>query len=111
MHNRGDIYMANIKKIGEHVQCGTRPVLIVSNNTGNLHSDIVIGCPITSKVKNYLPTHVFINLEKQSIILCEQIMTLNKNCFWKKMGTISNKKMVEVNRALAVSLGLKVHNE
>ena len=81
---RGDIYYANLNPVIGSEQGGTRPVLIISNDVGNKHSPTVIVAPITSRIhaKAKLPTHTLINdfegLDKNSIILLEQVRTIDK---------------------------------
>lgn len=92
------------------VQCGYRPVLIIQNNTGNRYSPTVEIVPITSKKENkwYIPTHVRIgqnkHLESDSVILCEQIQTIDKTQLGTRVGTLKRRKLLEVNFALAVSI-------
>ncbi len=92
------------------VQCGYRPVLIIQNNTGNRYSPTVEIVPITSKKENkwYIPTHVRVGQNKHvlpdSVILCEQIQTIDKSQLGKRMGTLKRRKLLEVNVALAVSV-------
>jgi len=92
------------------VQCGYRPVLIIQNNTGNRYSSTVEIVPITSKKENkwYIPTHVRIgqnkHLESDSVILCEQIQTIDKSQLGTRVGTLKRRKLLEVNVAIAVSV-------
>jgi mRNA interferase MazF len=89
-----------------------RPVLIVQNDVGNRYSPTVIAAAITSKMgKTRLPTHIDINadkvgLQKDSVILLEQIRTIDKKRLGEKMGHLSDSVMGEVNRAITVSFGL-----
>ena len=103
---RGEIYMAVLEG-GENVQRGLRPVVIVQNDTGNLHSPTTCIVPITSKIKKPLPTHVEINhLYKKSYALCEQVQTVNKKILSKKIGHLDNYEMGNLNNALKISLAL-----
>ena len=92
------------------VQCGYRPVLIIQNNTGNKYSPTVEIVPITSKKEDkwYIPTHVRIgqnnHLDHNSVILCEQIQTIDKSQLGKRVGTLKRRKLLEVNVAIAVSV-------
>jgi len=91
---------------------GVRPVLIVQNNVGNYHSPTVIVAILTSKAKKKMPTHIKIdsgegNLSVDSTILLEQLRTIDKNRLEKYVGSISSKKMNEVNRAILISLGIQ----
>ena len=109
---RGDIYYADLNPVIGSEQGGTRPVLIISNDTGNRFAPTVIIVPITSRVhtKAKLPTHTvvrnFEGLEKESIILSEQIRTVDKQRLREYVGTLSGRFLIEVNTALAISIGL-----
>ncbi len=109
---RGDIYYADLSPVVGSEQGGMRPVLIVQNDVGNRYSPTVIAAAITSKMgKTRLPTHIDINadkvgLQKDSVILLEQIRTIDKKRLGEKMGHLSDSVMGEVNRAITVSFGL-----
>lgn len=110
---RGDIYYAKLNPVVGSEQDGKhRPVLIISNNKGNRHSTTVIVAAITGKehTKPNLPTHVIVNgcecLEKDSIILLEQIRTLDKQRLQEYIGTFDRRLMLSVDKALAISIGL-----
>ena len=110
---RGDIYYANLNPVIGSEQGGTRPVLIISNDIGNKHSPTVIVAPITSRVhtKAKLPTHTsvkdFDGLDKDSIILLEQIRTIDKQRLKQYIGMIPDNVMARVDKALAISVALK----
>lgn len=114
---RGDIYYATLNPVVGSEQGGTRPVLIISNNTGNRYSPTVIIAPITSRVhtKAKLPTHIavtdFIKLNKDSIILLEQIRTIDKQRLREFIGTLDRRYILEVDVALAVSIGLDIQKK
>ena len=115
---RGDIYYANLNPVIGSEQGGTRPVLIISNDVGNKHSPTVIVAPITSRIhiKAKLPTHTLINdfegLDKNSIILFEQIRTIDKQRLRKYVGMLSTVIMARADKALAISISLReVNNE
>ena len=109
---RGDIYYADLSPVVGSEQGGVRPVLIVQNDTGNRHSPTVIAAAITSQTgKARLPTHISVaplscGLPKQSVILLEQVRTLDKRRLKEKMGHLDEAVMEEVNNAIAVSFGL-----
>ncbi|SNS23605.1 mRNA interferase MazF [Anaerovirgula multivorans] len=109
---RGDIYYADLSPAVGSEQGGTRPVLVVQNNVGNKHSLTVIITAITSVIdKAKLPTHVEVNaleygLTKDSVILLEQVRTLDKKRLKEKIGHIDGETMLKVNEALSISLGL-----
>ena len=109
---RGDIFYADLRPVVGSEQGGVRPVLIIQNEAGNKHSSTVICAAITSKMnKAKLPTHVEIDssrydLAKDSVVLLEQLRTLDKRRLKKYIGKLKKSSMNEVNRALAVSVGL-----
>ena len=110
---RGDIYYADLSPVVGSEQGGTRPVLIVQNDTGNRHSPTVIAAAITSQInKAKMPTHIEISaddygLVKDSVILLEQIRTIDKRRLREHMGHLDDNHMAMVNDAIAVSLGLR----
>ena len=109
---RGDIYYADLSPVVGSEQGGVRPVLIVQNDTGNRHSPTVIAAAITSQMgKAKLPTHIGLSaqrsgLPKDSIVLLEQIRTLDKKRLREKMGRADSAVMEQVDAAIAVSFGL-----
>ena len=109
---RGDIYYADLSPVVGSEQGGLRPVLIIQNDVGNRYSPTVIAAAITSRLgKNRLPTHIDVyadrvGLVKDSVILLEQVRTLDKRRLKEKMGHLDDRLMEEVNRAIAVSVGL-----
>ena len=109
---RGDIYYADLSPVVGSEQGGLRPVLIIQNDVGNKYSPTVIAAAITSRLgKTRLPTHIDIyadqvGLAKDSVILLEQVRTLDKRRLKEKMGHLDEGLMIEVNNAIAVSFGL-----
>jgi mRNA interferase MazF len=109
---RGDIYYADLSPVVGSEQGGLRPVLIIQNDIGNKYSPTVIAAAITSRMsKTRLPTHIDIyaeevGLAKDSVILLEQIRTLDKRRLKEKMGHLDDAKMDYVNTAIAISFGL-----
>ena len=114
---RGDIFYADLSPVVGSEQGGLRPVLIVQNDVGNKYSPTVIAAAITSKMsKAKLPTHIGVyanqvGLLKDSVILLEQIRTIDKTRLKEKMGHLDTEKMNEVNNAITVSFGLGVSPE
>ena len=109
---RGDIFLASLGNVIGSEQKGTRPVLIVQNDIGNKYSPTVIIVPITSKVKSSLPTHIPIKtihsgLEKDSVILVEQIRTIVKSRLKYKIGSLDISIMEKVKNALKISLNIR----
>ena len=109
---RGDIYYADLSPVVGSEQGGLRPVLIIQNDVGNRYSPTVIAAAITSRMgKTRLPTHIDIyadkaGLSKDSVVLLEQIRTLDKRRLKEKMGHLDADSMNAVNSAIAVSFGL-----
>mgnify|MGYP001028646509 CR=1 FL=1 len=105
---RGDIYYATLDPVVGSEQGGNRPVLILQNNTGNKFSPTVIVAPITGRRKKNLPTHVPVDiteLPKDSIILLEQIRTIDKRRLCDYVCRLNSKQMKKVEQAINVSLG------
>lgn len=109
---RGEIYYADLSPVIGSEQGGVRPVLIVQNDVGNKFSPTVIAAAITSqRDKNNLPTHIEVDaqncgLAKDSVVLLEQVRTIDKRRLKEKMGSLDNTSMGRVNEALSVSFGL-----
>ena len=109
---RGDIYYADLSPVVGSEQGGLRPVLIVQNDVGNKYSPTVIAAAITSRVsKTKLPTHIDIyaskvGLAKDSVVLLEQIRTIDKVRLKEKMGHLDDNMMGAINEAIAISFGL-----
>lgn len=113
MIRRGDIFYADLSPVIGSEQGGIRPILIVQNDIGNKYSPTVIAAAITSQLnKSRLPTHIEVDatnygLSKDSVILLEQIRTLDKKRLKEKMGHLDSVAMYKVNKALSVSFGLQ----
>lgn len=109
---RGDIYYADLSPVVGSEQGGLRPVLIIQNDVGNKYSPTVIAAAITSRMsKTRLPTHIDIyaeraGLARDSVILLEQIRTLDKRRLRERMGHLDDEMMNRVNSAIAVSFGI-----
>lgn len=115
---RGDIYYADLSPVVGSEQGGLRPVLIVQNDVGNRYSPTVIAAAITSRLdKNKLPTHIDVmrsetvdrdmfGLAKDSVVLLEQIRTLDKRRLKEKMGHLDERLMRRVDDAISISFGL-----
>lgn len=109
---RGDIYYADLSPVVGSEQGGIRPVLIIQNDVGNRYSPTVIAAAITSRItKSRLPTHIGVEaygsgLAKDSVILLEQVRTLDKTRLKEKIGHATEELMSRVDSALLVSFGL-----
>ena len=110
---RGDMYYADLSPVIGSEQGGIRPVLIIQNDVGNKFSPTVIAAAITSQIsKSRLPTHINIDskeygLMKDSVILAEQIRTIDKSRLKEKIGQVDESVMGQVNNALGISFGLQ----
>lgn len=109
---RGEVYLADLSPVQGSEQGGKRPVVIIQNDVGNKFSPTLIVAAITGKIdKAKIPTHVEVNAEKynfktDSVILLEQIRTIDKTRLQEKLTYLDNEKMKEVDAALSISLGL-----
>ena len=109
---RGDIYYADLSPVVGSEQGGVRPVLIIQNDVGNKYSPTVIAAAITSQInKAKMPTHIELSareygLNKDSVILLEQIRTIDKKRLREKTGRLDDALMERVNDALSISFGL-----
>ena len=114
---RGDIYYADLSPVVGSEQGGIRPVLIVQNDVGNRYSPTVIAAAITSqREKAKLPTHIEVcgescGLAKNSVVLLEQIRTIDKRRLKEHMGTLDDNSMNLINRALSISFGLGITDD
>lgn len=114
---RGDIYYADLSPVVGSEQGGIRPVLIVQNDIGNRYSPTVIAAAITSqREKAKLPTHIEVRgescgLAKNSVVLLEQIRTIDKRRLKEHMGTLDDSSMSLINRALSISFGLGITDD
>ena len=111
--HKGDIYLANLDPVIGSEQNGTRPILILQNNIGNRFSPTVIAAAMTSKVgKKFIPTHVLVDSEKtgldeDSIVLLEQIRTIDRRRLIKHKGRLGIDDMKRIDAALKISLDLE----
>ena len=110
---RGDIFYADLSPVIGSEQGGIRPVLVVQNDVGNKYSPTVIAAAITSKInKAKLPTHIEIDakeygLSRDSVILLEQVRTIDKQRLREKIGRLDDVQMEKVNNAITISFGLE----
>lgn len=117
MIKRGELYYADLSPVVGSEQGGVRPILIVQNDTGNKYSPTVIAAAVTSKMnKAKLPTHIELNaneygLVRNSVVLLEQIRTLDKRRLKERIGEVSPVVMKKVNAALLISLGFGSERE
>ncbi len=108
---KGDLYFADLSPVVGSEQGGVRPVLVVQNDVGNRYSPTIIVAAITSQTKAELPTHVKLEaadggLSKNSVVLLEQLRTIDKKRLKEHIGCLSQAQMPGVDQALSVSLGI-----
>ncbi len=107
---RGDVFYADLDPIIGSEQGGVRPVLVVQNNVGNKYSPTVVVLPISSAKKSHIPTHICIcgtkRLPKNSVILAEQIRTIDRNRLQNYVGSVGLEVMEKVDKALKISIGV-----
>ena len=112
---RGAVHMVNFDPVQGSEQGGIRPALIISNNTANYHSPVLIAAPITSSIKPKLPVHLPISgiqsLRKNSTLLLEQIRVVDKSRVGKYLGSVTYIAMKFVDAAIAVSLDIRNHDK
>ena len=113
---RGDLFYADLNPVVGSEQGGIRPVLVIQNDVGNHFSPTVVAAAITSrKAKNSLPTHILLEnvpgLAPTSLLLLEQLRTIDRKRLRGYIGRISKEKMLEVDAALAISIGTGYPNE
>lgn len=109
---KGSIIMVEFPHIGGSVQSGLRPAIVVSNNTGNRYSPVLIVVPLTSRNKRELPTHYKLNVDGSngltttSTALCEQIITVAKDSVKRVIGILNKQDIMEINTKIKTSLAL-----
>ena len=110
---RGDLYYANLSPVLGSEQGGVRPIVVIQNDVGNKYSPTIIIAPVTSRqTKTKMPTHVAISanddfgLPMDSVVLLEQIRTIDKQRLKDKIGTFDERKMIEIDNAISISLSL-----
>ena len=113
---RGDLFYADLNPVVGSEQGGIRPVLVIQNDVGNYFSPTVVAAAITSrKAKNSLPTHILLEnvpgLAPTSLLLLEQLRTIDRKRLRGYIGRISKEKMLEIDAALAISIGIGYPNE
>ena len=113
---RGDLFYADLNPVVGSEHGGIRPVLVIHNDVGNRFSPTVVAAAITSrKAKNSLPTHILLEnvpgLAPTSLLLLEQLRTIDRKRLRGYIGRISKEKMLEVDAALAISIGIGYPNE
>ena len=110
LSKRGDIFYADLNPVVGSEQGGIRPVLVVQNNAGNRHSPTVVVLPLSTAKKHYLPTHIHIRcskaLPKDSVVLAEQIRTIDRYRLKSYVGSVDFELMEKVEKAMKISIGV-----
>ena len=111
---RGDLYYANLSPVLGSEQGGVRPVVVIQNDVGNRYSPTIIVAPVTSRqTKTKMPTHVSIvaseeyGLPRDSVVLLEQIRTIDKQRLKDKIGSFDSRKMIQIDNAINISLAVE----
>ena len=109
---RGDVFYADLDPIIGSEQGGIRPILAVQNNVGNKYSPTLVVLPISSVKKNNMPTHICGSkmLLKDSIVLAEQIRTIDRDRLLRYVGAVGLEVMEKVDKAVKISIGVKVND-
>lgn len=107
---RGDVIVVDLPQVGGSVQSGRHHCIVVQNNTGNHFSPTVVVVPCTTKAKNKIPTHLDIKLKNGiwNTALCEQIITISKDCILSKFQTLDKCVIQQVETKLLISLGVAI---
>ena len=108
---KGDLFFADLNPVVGSEQGGVRPIVIIQNDKGNQYSPTTVVCPITSKQKKNIPTHVELlpedGVSRPSTVLCEQPMTVDKSLLMKCLGKVENQqKILDINQKIMISLGV-----
>lgn len=106
---RGEVYLMEdtfVNKEKNSVQKGRRPIVVVSNNAGNRYGNTLIVAPVSSRIKTPLPTHMKIKLHRDSVIMCEQLVTIPKSSLVHKLSELNKEQMRKLNRKLLIGVGI-----
>ena len=104
---RGDVFMAKMDAPVDDVIGGFRPVVVVSNNKGNKSSTICIVVPMRTTARRYFPTHVVVQASGDGVAMCENVTTISQHRLDRKVATLTEKEMQQIDAALAVAVGLE----
>lgn len=104
---RGDVVLVDLRGRRGFEQQGIRPCVVIQNDIGNKYANTTIIAPITTANRNQMPTHVTIQLDEESVVLCEQLVTVDENRLMSKLSRLSEKDMKEIDKAIMISLGVE----
>ncbi len=103
----GDVVLVDLRGRKGSEQKGIRPCVIVQNNVGNRNANTTIVAPLTTTNRNNLPTHVIVNVEEESVVICEQLVTIDGSRLMAKLDRLTELEMREIDKAIMVSLGVE----
>lgn len=104
---RGDVVLVDLRGRRGFEQQGIRPCVVIQNDIGNKYANTTIIAPITTTNRNQMPTHVIIQLDEESVVICEQLVTVDESRLMSKLSRLSEKDMKEINKAIMISLGVE----
>lgn len=104
---RGDVVLVDLRGRRGFEQQGIRPCVVIQNDIGNKYANTTIIAPITTTNRNQMPTHVIIQLDEESVVVCEQLVTVDESRLMSKLSRLSEKDMKEIDKAIMISLGVE----
>ena len=104
---RGDVVLVDLRGRRGFEQQGIRPCVVIQNDIGNKYANTTIIAPITTTNRNQMPTHVIIQLDEESVVICEQLVTADESRLMSKLSRLSEKDMKEIDKAIMISLGVE----
>lgn len=104
---RGDVVLVDLRGRRGFEQQGIRPCVVIQNDIGNKYANTTIIAPITTTNRNQMPTHVTIQLDEESVVICEQLVTVDESRLMSKLSRLSEKDMKEIDKAIMISLGVE----
>ncbi len=104
---RGDVVLVDLRGRRGFEQQGIRPCVVIQNDIGNKYANTTIIAPITTTNRNQMPTHVIIQLDEESVVICEQLVTVDESRLMSKLSRLSEKDMKEIDKAIMISLGVE----
>lgn len=104
---RGDVVLVDLRGRKGSEQKGIRPCVVIQNDVGNRNANTTIVAPLTTTNRNNLPTHVIVNVEEESVVICEQLVTVDGCRLMAKLDKLTESEMREIDKAIMVSLGVE----
>lgn len=103
---RGDVVLVDLRGRKGSEQQGIRPCVVIQNDVGNKNANTTIVAPLTTTNRNNLPTHVVVNVEEESIVVCEQLVTVDGKRLMSKLDRLTDEEMKNIDKAILISLGV-----